>query len=59
MTGLSPSLLELEVTEDILLRDEQGVLDTFLRIQELGVRVVPGADAERLFHGAGHCPLLS
>jgi EAL domain-containing protein (putative c-di-GMP-specific phosphodiesterase class I) len=24
MTGLSPSLLELEVTEDILLRDEQG-----------------------------------
>ena len=40
MTGLSPSLLELEVTEDILLRDEQGVLDTFLRIQKLGVRLV-------------------
>lgn len=40
MTGLSPSLLELEVTEDILLRDEQGVLDTFLRIQKLGVRIV-------------------
>jgi len=39
-TGLSPSLLELEVTEDILLLDEQRVLDTFLRIQELGVRVV-------------------
>src|SRR6185437_8943353 len=39
-TGLPPSLLEIEVTEDILLRDEQGVLDTFLRIQALGVRVV-------------------
>jgi EAL domain-containing protein (putative c-di-GMP-specific phosphodiesterase class I) len=32
-TGLSPSLLELEVTED-------RVLDIFRRIQELGVRVV-------------------
>jgi EAL domain-containing protein (putative c-di-GMP-specific phosphodiesterase class I) len=40
VTGLTPSLLELEVTEDILLLDEQRVLDTFLRIQELGVRVV-------------------
>jgi len=39
-TGLTPSLLELEVTEDILLLDEQRVLDTFQRIQELGVRVV-------------------
>jgi EAL domain-containing protein (putative c-di-GMP-specific phosphodiesterase class I) len=39
-TGLTPSLLELEVTEDILLLDEQRVLDTFLRIQKLGVRIV-------------------
>jgi diguanylate cyclase (GGDEF)-like protein/PAS domain S-box-containing protein len=39
-TGLSPSLLELEVTEDILLLDEQRVLDIFRRIQELGVRIV-------------------
>jgi diguanylate cyclase (GGDEF)-like protein/PAS domain S-box-containing protein len=39
-TGLTPSLLELEVTEDILLLDEQRVLDTFLRIQTLGVRIV-------------------
>jgi EAL domain-containing protein (putative c-di-GMP-specific phosphodiesterase class I) len=39
-TGLSPSLLELEVTEDILLLDEQRVLDTVLKIQEFGVRVV-------------------
>jgi len=39
-TGLTPSLLELEVTEDILLVDEQRVLDTFLRIQQLGVRIV-------------------
>jgi predicted signal transduction protein with EAL and GGDEF domain len=39
-TGLSPTSLELEVTEDILLHDEQGALDTFLKIQELGVRLV-------------------
>ncbi|MBI5261324.1 MAG: EAL domain-containing protein [Bradyrhizobium sp.] len=39
-SGLTPSLLELEVTEDILLIDEQRVLDTFKRIQELGVRIV-------------------
>jgi diguanylate cyclase (GGDEF)-like protein/PAS domain S-box-containing protein len=39
-TGLSPGLLELEVTEDILLQDEARVLDTFQRIQQLGVRVV-------------------
>jgi diguanylate cyclase (GGDEF)-like protein len=40
ITGLKPSLLELELTEDILLLDEQQVLDTFRRIQKLGVRVV-------------------
>jgi diguanylate cyclase (GGDEF)-like protein len=40
VTGLTPSLLELEVTEDILLFDEERVLETFRRIQELGVRVV-------------------
>jgi diguanylate cyclase (GGDEF)-like protein/PAS domain S-box-containing protein len=39
-TGLTATSLELEVTEDILLHDEQGALDTFLRIQELGVRIV-------------------
>ena len=39
-TGLSPTSLELEVTEDILLHDEQGALDTFDEIQELGVRLV-------------------
>ncbi|QPF93736.1 EAL domain-containing protein [Bradyrhizobium commune] len=39
-TGLTPSLLELEVTEDILLHDEGRVLDLFKRIQELGVRVL-------------------
>jgi len=39
-TGLAPSLLELEVTEDILLHDEARVLDIFKRIQELGVRVL-------------------
>ena len=40
ITGLSPSLLELEVTEDILLVNEDKALDTFRRIQDLGVRVV-------------------
>ena len=39
-TGLSPTNLELEVTEDILLHDEQGALNTFQNIQELGVRIV-------------------
>jgi diguanylate cyclase (GGDEF)-like protein/PAS domain S-box-containing protein len=39
-TGLSPGLLELEVTEDILLQDEARVLETFQRIQQLGVRIV-------------------
>ncbi|MGB8401430.1 EAL domain-containing protein [Bradyrhizobium sp.] len=39
-TGLTPSLLELEVTEDILLTDTQRVLDTFLKIQQLGARIV-------------------
>jgi diguanylate cyclase (GGDEF)-like protein/PAS domain S-box-containing protein len=39
-TGLTPSLLELEVTEDIILQDEERVLDTFQRIQKLGVRIV-------------------
>jgi EAL domain-containing protein (putative c-di-GMP-specific phosphodiesterase class I) len=28
------------VTEDIILQDEQRVLDTFLRIQKLGVRIL-------------------
>jgi diguanylate cyclase (GGDEF)-like protein/PAS domain S-box-containing protein len=39
-TGLTPSLLELEVTEDILLLDEARVLDIFKRIQDLGVRIL-------------------
>ena len=39
-TGLAPSLLELEVTEDILVVDAQRVLEIFLRIQSLGVRIV-------------------
>lgn len=39
-TGLTPSLLEIEVTEDILLHDERRVLAMFERIQELGVRIL-------------------
>jgi predicted signal transduction protein with EAL and GGDEF domain len=39
-TGLCPTSLELEVTEDILLHDEQSALNTFLKIQALGVRLV-------------------
>jgi diguanylate cyclase (GGDEF)-like protein/PAS domain S-box-containing protein len=40
VTGLAPSLLELELTEDILLLDEKSVLDTFFQIRELGVHTV-------------------
>jgi diguanylate cyclase (GGDEF)-like protein/PAS domain S-box-containing protein len=40
LTGVTPSRIELEVTEDILLLDEQRVLATFQRIQQLGVRIV-------------------
>lgn len=40
VSRLTPALLELEVTEDILLFDEKRVLDTFRRINELGVRIV-------------------
>ncbi|CCE08090.1 Diguanylate cyclase/phosphodiesterase with PAS/PAC and Chase sensor(S) [Bradyrhizobium sp. STM 3843] len=39
-TGLSPALLELEVTEDILLHDEARALDIFKRIEALGVSIV-------------------
>lgn len=39
-SGLNPTNLELEVTEDIILHDEKGTLDMFLKIQQLGVRVV-------------------
>ena len=39
-TGLTPSLLELEVTEDILLLEEERVLAMFQRIQQLGVHIV-------------------
>jgi EAL domain-containing protein (putative c-di-GMP-specific phosphodiesterase class I) len=39
-TGLTPSLLELEVTEDILIRDAEKTLNIFLQIQALGVRLV-------------------
>ncbi len=39
-TGLTPALLELEVTEDILLLDEERVLDIFRRIRATGVRIV-------------------
>jgi predicted signal transduction protein with EAL and GGDEF domain len=40
VSRLTPSLLELEVTEDILLLDEKRVLDIFRRIRDLGVRIV-------------------
>jgi len=38
-TGFSPSLLELEVTEDIVLADEQRALKNFRELQALGVRL--------------------
>jgi diguanylate cyclase (GGDEF)-like protein/PAS domain S-box-containing protein len=39
-TGLSPSLLELEVTENILLADDARVIETFRRIQARGIGIV-------------------
>ena len=38
-TGLSASLLELEVTEDILLEDDESARKSFRRIQDLGVHI--------------------
>jgi EAL domain-containing protein (putative c-di-GMP-specific phosphodiesterase class I) len=38
-TGFSPSLLELEVTEDVLLEDHERARDIFRRIQDLGVHI--------------------
>ena len=38
-TGFSPSLLELEVTESILLEDDERALEIFRRIQDLGVSI--------------------
>jgi diguanylate cyclase (GGDEF)-like protein/PAS domain S-box-containing protein len=38
-TGLPPALLELEVTEDVLVTDDARALDLFGRIRELGVRI--------------------
>jgi diguanylate cyclase (GGDEF)-like protein/PAS domain S-box-containing protein len=38
-TGFSPSLLELEVTENILLADDDSALKMFRRIQDLGVHI--------------------
>ena len=38
-TGFSPGLLELEVTENILLEDDDKALETFSRIRNLGVRI--------------------
>jgi EAL domain-containing protein (putative c-di-GMP-specific phosphodiesterase class I) len=38
-TGFNPALLDLEVTENILLNDDEFAGETFRRIQALGVRV--------------------
>ena len=38
-TGFAPRLLELEVTEDILLEDDESALQTFRRIQGQGVHI--------------------
>jgi EAL domain-containing protein (putative c-di-GMP-specific phosphodiesterase class I) len=38
-TGLPPHLLELEVTEDILLLDDEAALRTFKQLSELGVHL--------------------
>ncbi len=38
-TGLSPSLLELEVTENILIEDDERARDIFQRIRNLGIGI--------------------
>jgi diguanylate cyclase (GGDEF)-like protein/PAS domain S-box-containing protein len=38
-SGFSPGLLELEVTENIVLEDDQAALEIFRRIRELGVHI--------------------
>ena len=38
-TEFPPHLLEIEVTEDILLEDDERALATFLRVQKLGVQI--------------------
>jgi len=38
-TGFSPGLLELEVTEDILLEDDNSAREMFRQLQDLGVRI--------------------
>ncbi len=37
--GFSPSRLELEVTEDIVLADEEVTMENFRKLQEIGVRL--------------------
>jgi diguanylate cyclase (GGDEF)-like protein len=39
-SGLPPALLELEITESVLLKDHEGVLLTMQRLKDLGVRTV-------------------
>jgi diguanylate cyclase (GGDEF)-like protein/PAS domain S-box-containing protein len=39
VTELPPHLLELEITEDILLAEEEATLATFRRLRELGVHI--------------------
>jgi diguanylate cyclase (GGDEF)-like protein/PAS domain S-box-containing protein len=39
-TGVSPALIELEVTEDILLSNADAALQAFRSVQALGVRIV-------------------
>jgi diguanylate cyclase (GGDEF)-like protein/PAS domain S-box-containing protein len=38
-TGLAPDLLELEITEDILFRDDLRALEVFRQIRDLGVNI--------------------
>jgi diguanylate cyclase (GGDEF)-like protein/PAS domain S-box-containing protein len=38
-TGLSPRLLEIEVTEDILLNDDERAAEIFARLRDAGVRL--------------------
>ncbi len=38
-TGLSPGYLEIELTENILFQNEEGLIESLIRLKEMGVQV--------------------
>ena len=50
-SGLDPRRLELEITEAVLIGDDEAALTTFAQLRELGVH---DAELERLMSMLGH-----